>query len=71
MKKITPVWIQTIESSIVAHDVKFTQQHIKAIDIFILRGKKYFDVAWIKLRPVMDAGYTIFNPEAPILISLN
>jgi len=67
-------WIESIEDSIIDHDVSFEWcgfGNPQSLMKFRAANHKITQMCWIKKRPVIDCGYTVYNPQALIMIILN
>lgn len=68
--------IQELKDSIINHKVRFgiggeTEEKARALYLLRKHHKNIFDLHWITLRLVIDSGYFIYNPKAPVVLSLN
>lgn len=69
--KTEKAFIEDLQDSIISSDVDFKTFDMRAIIEFRRANLKSTDMIWITKRPVIDAGYTVFNPKALIFLILN
>ena len=65
--------VENIKSSIVNHKVDFNCGGfgIKEVMKFRRANMSITNMLWITKSPVIDCGYTLYNPKALIMIILN